>query len=999
MGVHGLWQIVAPAAKPIPVESLQDSRLAVDASIWIYQFMKAVRDANGEPVPHAHIVGFYRRICKLLYLGVKPVFVFDGAAPALKQRTVARRRERREGRRESARHTAAKILTKQLHTKAMKPEKKKLADQEFVYYDERDTGKSEKPFRPMDQYHLPEVDDIHAFADQNDPRLMTEQELTEYAEEFQHQLSSGLYDTSEVDFDSEEFKQLPLATQYQLVNTARLRSRLRMGYSAEQLDQRFPDRLEFSRFQIERVVQRNYLTQKIMNIVGMDDDVAAGKRIVSDKDREYVLQKVEGGYTLAFHGGGEDTKKPIVLDELSNEEDLDEENQDEEEDLEWEDVPLQEAPIQETKISKEKDNDSMPVVLPESLMGFETQLQRQRLAEKASSSKHGATTETGRPGFTPFMNAFVTKPHATNEPETSEEATKITNDHNIEEDDLFGSSSLVGDKPLLERASEPAPPWFLQQRHALKQDETARQMSRELAMEMGIDVDDQEDQQEVEEVRVLDQGPAVHADDTTTMDETRQRDNNVGQGDTNNVPVDLVNRQAVDDQTVDDSKDLIVEKIVENQIEDDSKNQIVADQAVDYGKDQIVADQAVDDKDRTVEEQIRENDTAEEKEAITAANGGQAQLEQAELAEQEELYAAEEDENLVDQMIEEIEDAQQFVQQHSKPSVTTTKSTGGMGTPTSMVVSAPKITGVESAKDNRARQMMDSEIALLRRQHRNEVRDASEVSSTMIEDCQHLLQLFGIPYITAPMEAEAQCGELVMLGLADGIVTDDSDCFLFGGTRVFKNMFNQAKWVECYETVDFERMFNLSRTKLIELALLLGSDYTDGLPGIGPVTAMELLADFESLGEFRTWWLEVQASPARASQREASTFRDRFKKRHLTRLWLPEHFPPQVVIDAYQAPEVDPDPTAFVWGKPDLDGLRKFLHASTGWPKGTIDEMLLPVIREMNRPKTTQKSIHDYFTANNPAAAPQEISSGATGKRMLTAMEKLAAKKKRKKHA
>lgn len=41
-----------------------------------------------------------------------------------------------------------------------------------------------------------------------------------------------------------------------------------MGYSKDQLDTTFLDRIAFSRFQIERVEERNKLTQRLMIING-----------------------------------------------------------------------------------------------------------------------------------------------------------------------------------------------------------------------------------------------------------------------------------------------------------------------------------------------------------------------------------------------------------------------------------------------------------------------------------------------------------------------------------------------------------------------------------------------------------------------------------------------------------------------------------------------------------------------------------------------------------
>jgi DNA excision repair protein ERCC-5 len=72
---------------------MEGKALAIDSSIWIYQFQATMRDREGKALVNAHVLGFLRRICKLLFYGIKPVFVFDGGAPALKRNTIVRPEE------------------------------------------------------------------------------------------------------------------------------------------------------------------------------------------------------------------------------------------------------------------------------------------------------------------------------------------------------------------------------------------------------------------------------------------------------------------------------------------------------------------------------------------------------------------------------------------------------------------------------------------------------------------------------------------------------------------------------------------------------------------------------------------------------------------------------------------------------------------------------------------------------------------------------------------
>ncbi|XP_077199889.1 DNA excision repair protein ERCC-5 isoform X2 [Paroedura picta] len=248
----------------------------------------------------------------------------------------------------------------------------------------------------------------------------------------------------------------------------------------------------------------------------------------------------------------------------------------------------------------------------------------------------------------------------------------------------------------------------------------------------------------------------------------------------------------------------------------------------------------------------------------------------------------------------------------------------------------------------------------LRAQKQQQERIAATVTGQMFLESQELLRLFGIPYIEAPMEAEAQCAVLDLTDQTSGTITDDSDIWLFGARHVYKNFFSQSKYVEYYQYVDFQNQLGLDRNKLINLAYLLGSDYTEGIPNVGYVTAMEILNEFpgrgmEPLLQLAEWWSEAQKS-----KKTCPNPHDTKVKKKLRLLQLTPSFPNPVVAEAYLNPVVDETKGSFVWGRPDLEQIREFCQSHFGWNKLKTDQVLLPVLKQLNA-QQTQLRIDSFF--------------------------------------
>ncbi|KAH8048113.1 hypothetical protein JL722_12712 [Aureococcus anophagefferens] len=105
----------------------------------------------------------------------------------------------------------------------------------------------------------------------------------------------------------------------------------------------------------------------------------------------------------------------------------------------------------------------------------------------------------------------------------------------------------------------------------------------------------------------------------------------------------------------------------------------------------------------------------------------------------------------------------------------------------------------------------------------------------------HLLRLLGVPYVVAPMEAEAQCAALEAAGLCEA--SSPTTPAPSAGARAL-HIFDDRKYVEAYYASDCARDLRLGRDEFCALALLLGGDYDNGVAGVGVVNAMEVLQAF-----------------------------------------------------------------------------------------------------------------------------------------------------------
>ncbi|MHA1264798.1 MAG: flap endonuclease-1 [Candidatus Helarchaeota archaeon] len=136
---------------------------------------------------------------------------------------------------------------------------------------------------------------------------------------------------------------------------------------------------------------------------------------------------------------------------------------------------------------------------------------------------------------------------------------------------------------------------------------------------------------------------------------------------------------------------------------------------------------------------------------------------------------------------------------------------------------------------------------------------ARRITTEIIKDSKRLLKAMGIPYVQAVTEGEAQAAYMVGKNDVTAVASQDFDALLFGAPKLVRNLSlvgrrrsaGRNQYVEVVpELIESEEVFEtlkLTREQLIDIAILIGTDFNEGIKGVGAKTALKLIRKYGNL--------------------------------------------------------------------------------------------------------------------------------------------------------
>ena len=120
------------------------------------------------------------------------------------------------------------------------------------------------------------------------------------------------------------------------------------------------------------------------------------------------------------------------------------------------------------------------------------------------------------------------------------------------------------------------------------------------------------------------------------------------------------------------------------------------------------------------------------------------------------------------------------------------------------------------------------------------------LTDTIVDTTRELLELLDVPVVDGPAEGEAQCAHMARQDVVDYAGTEDYDSLLFGAPLTLRQLTSKGNPERMDLQATLER-HSLSWEQLVDVAILCGTDFNEGISGIGPKTAVSLLNEHGDL--------------------------------------------------------------------------------------------------------------------------------------------------------
>ncbi len=120
------------------------------------------------------------------------------------------------------------------------------------------------------------------------------------------------------------------------------------------------------------------------------------------------------------------------------------------------------------------------------------------------------------------------------------------------------------------------------------------------------------------------------------------------------------------------------------------------------------------------------------------------------------------------------------------------------------------------------------------------------LTDTIQRTTRELLELLDVPIVEAPAEGEAQCAHMAATGAVDHAGSEDYDTLLFGAPSTLRGLTSKGD----PERMDLEATLTdlgLTRRQLVDVAILCGTDFNEGIHGVGPKTAVAAIREHGDL--------------------------------------------------------------------------------------------------------------------------------------------------------